>query len=547
MSLSARDFDRTEIIRLILQSLESLDLKESFNTLTRESNVDLEIEEIRSLKSAIINGQWNLSIQLLEQLNLDDNNLKSSMELIYVQQYKELLSSGNDQKAIQVLRNYLTPLLHDQNDKIKQLSCLLMSPFLINNLKQSRSIVLKDLENFIQSDLLLPNNRLFTLLNQSIQYQSDNFFYVSNTNEVSLLNDLKNDSLSFPNYNNSLIKAHKDEIWHCSFTKDETYFATASKDKSIIIWSIDYTNNSIKKIKHLKDFDQDVSVIKFSNDQSTFIIAIENVLIFYETVNYTVKFKSDDQHDETISNLLFTFDDSILYSTALDQKLLEWDLNGNLLYKWDQLPIRITDSLLTPNNKSIILIGPDGPQPTLSSDGTLSYTEEMRRLMIYDLTTRDCIWQIEMKNEISSLNSSQLLFNYAPNELQLWDLNNRCLIKKLYGHRQSQHVIKSSFGGYNENFIISGSEDSNIYVWHRKSGKLIQILKGHQIGCVNSITWLSNKPLICSVGDDSFIRFWSTKDSNQVQLNFINDDNDSVHYQDGSNSDNEENINMTDD
>lgn len=70
--------------------------------------------------------------------------------------------------------------------------------------------------------------------------------------------------------------------------------------------------------------------------------------------------------------------------------------------------------------------------------------------------------QIEMKNEISSLSvsldSSQLLFNYAPNELQLWDLNNRCLIKKLYGHRQSQHVIKSSFGGYNENFIISGSE-----------------------------------------------------------------------------------------
>lgn len=65
---------------------------------------------------------------------------------------------------------------------------------------------------------------------------------------------------------------------------------------------------------------------------------------------------------------------------------------------------------------------------------------------------------------------------------------------------------------------------------------------------MNSITWLSNKPLICSVGDDSFIRFWSTQDSNQVQLNFINDDNDSVHYQDGSNSsDNDENINMTDD
>ena len=43
--------------------------------------------------------------------------------------------------------------------------------------------------------------------------------------------------------------------------------------------------------------------------------------------------------------------------------------------------------------------------------------------------------QIEMKNEISSLSvsldSSQLLFNYAPNELQLWDLNNHCLIKKI--------------------------------------------------------------------------------------------------------------------
>lgn len=67
-----------------------------------------------------------------------------------------------------------------------------------------------------------------------------------------------------------------------------------------------------------------------------------------------------------------------------------------------------------------------------------------------------------MKNEISSLkvssDSTKVIVNYAPDEIQIWSLTDQCLLKKLFGHKQSKHVIKSSFGGLDEGFVLSGSE-----------------------------------------------------------------------------------------
>lgn len=157
-----------------------------------------------------------------------------------------------------------------------------------------------------------------------------------------------------------------------------------------------------------------------------------------------------------------------------------------------------------------------------------------------------------MKNEISSLkissDSTKLIVNYAPDEIQIWSLTEQCLLKKLFGHKQSQHVIKSCFGGLNESFVLSGSEgksgvfvylilmffpDAAIYVWHLESGELIEILKGHEKGCVSSVAWSPTMPLICSVGDDHTIRLWSTKTSSSehTELNLLNyeDEDGTVH------------------
>jgi len=41
------------------------------------------------------------------------------------------------------------------------------------------------------------------------------------------------------------------------------------------------------------------------------------------------------------------------------------------------------------------------------------------------------------------------------------------------------NVIKAAFGGINENLVVSGSEDSCVYIWNKEKGDILAKLEGH--------------------------------------------------------------------
>lgn len=87
----------------------------------------------------------------------------------------------------------------------------------------------------------------------------------------------------------------------------------------------------------------------------------------------------------------------------------------------------------------------------------------------------------------------------------------RGLRKKL-----GRFVVRSCLGGFRDAFVLSGSEESKVYVWHRDTGEMLAELEGHA-GCVNSVSWNPVRHhMFASASDDRSVHVWSVSD--QVAL-----------------------------
>uniref|UniRef100_M4EK90 Uncharacterized protein n=1 Tax=Brassica campestris TaxID=3711 RepID=M4EK90_BRACM len=86
----------------------------------------------------------------------------------------------------------------------------------------------------------------------------------------------------------------------------------------------------------------------------------------------------------------------------------------------------------------------------------------------------------------------------AMKPLYLWEYD---------GHKRTWFI--SCFGGYDEDFIASGSEDSQVYIWHVAKGlRPCRVLRRHS-GAVNCVSWNpADIHMLASGSDDRTIRIW---------------------------------------
>jgi WD repeat-containing protein 26 len=194
----------------------------------------------------------------------------------------------------------------------------------------------------------------------------------------------------------------------------------------------------------------------------------------------------------------------------MDKQMCAWDLNGNLLHTWEGY--RINDCVISPDGQRLICVSTE------------------KRIHVYNYLTREEEYNVPLKMDLTCLSVSQdsryMLVNMSDNEIQLLDIETADIVRRFMGQKQGHYVIRSTFGGANENFVISGSEgmrlcqnpvqhtlvvtkvslDSRIYIWHKDNGTLVETLEGHS-GCVNSVAWNPKDPcMFASAGDDHVVR-----------------------------------------
>lgn len=541
--------DRHEFVRLMIQSLNDVGYHESAAALEAESGYAVEAPEVASFRRAVLDGAWDEAEAALGHLGLaNTDDLRATRFLLSQQKYLELLEQQDVAAALQVLRGDLAPMSYDQ-EKLHLLSSLMMCAS-ADDLREranwdgsagtSRRRLLSQLQTYIPPSVMLQPRRLTALLEQARAHQRAQCLYHTRTVPPSLLEDHACSRADFPVLTTHILAEHDDEVWDIRWSHDGRSLASGSKDKCAIVWSIGPETGPAQREcvadKVLRDHDHSVTALAWSMDDSVLLTSSETVIKMWNAKTGAC-IRELKKHDETVSSLVYLPDGSGFVSGGMDRKIIVWDNDGSVRESWPLAPIRICDLTVSPDGSRLIAVGLlrlnesatasstslSLPASTPGANGlgavnTLRMTPAgaapRNKLVIYDLQSKQELNSvIEVLGEVTSVRVSRdsryAIVNHAPDEVHLWDLESGRLARKFTGQRQGQHVIRSCFGGDEDTFVLTGSEDGNVYVWHRDTGVLLEVLAGHGEGSVNSVAWNPQEPaLFASCSDDQTIRIW---------------------------------------
>lgn len=151
------------------------------------------------------------------------------------------------------------------------------------------------------------------------------------------------------------------------------------------------------------------------------------------------------QHEQPITAAAWAPDGESFVTASLDNtsQLCHWNIRGQRLHLWAP-GFRVQDC-------------------AVSSDGRrLIAAEAEAKIHVYNLFTYKEDYCLPLSSKPTSIVISQdsrhMLINLAEGEIQLVDMETAAVVRRFKGHKQGEFVIRSTFGGAAENFIVSGSE-----------------------------------------------------------------------------------------
>ncbi|KAG7554615.1 WD40 repeat [Arabidopsis suecica] len=502
---------KSEFIRIITRALYSLGYDKTGAMLEEESGISLHNSTIKLFLQQVTDGKWDQSVKTLHRIGLpDEKAVKSASFLLLEQKFLELLKVENIADALGTLRNEMAPL-RINTKRVHELASSLISPssFISHTTStpgkesvNSRSKVLEELQNLLPASVIIPEKRLEYLVENSLHIQRDScVFHNTLDSDLSLYSDHQCGKHQIPSQTLQILESHTDEVWFLQFSHNGKYLASSSKDQTAIIWEISVDGHiSLKHtlVGHQKPV---IAILWSPDDRQVLTCGAEEVIRRWDVDSGDCVHMYEKGGISPISCGWYPDGQGIIAGMT-DRSICMWDLDGRELECWKgQRTQKVSDIAMTDDGKWLV---------SVCKDSVISLFDR-------EATVERLIEEEEMITSFSLSNDNKyILVNLLNQEIRLWNIEGDPKIVSRYkGHKRSRFIIRSCFGGYKQAFVASGSEDSQVYIWHRSTGKLIVELPGHA-GAVNCVSWSpTNLHMLASASDDGTIRIWGLDRINQ--------------------------------
>lgn len=504
LSLSSIAYERDDLIRILNQSLRALGFANIADQLEEQSHISVEPRAVIDFREALQRGHWDEACDIVDSLA----SRKEAMDLTEVkfllcrEKFLELLESGQTRDALVCLQREVTPRSQDPQ-ALHQLGLALVLD--ISEAKtllgwaghgSNRTQLLRRLEGGPCAAWLLPPHRLDDLLRQALQAQRATCLFHNSTQSVmSLLYDHSCSRSALPHETIATLALHTDEVWFVRFSHRGDRLATCSKDGRCILWS---TATRLPLLT-LHGHSAEVELCDWSPNDALLLTCggrLDKRVHLWDTQS-GVALQRLGGHDQAVTAVAWAPDGKLFLSASVDQHINIWDAESlSVVHTW--APLRATSMAVTVRGRVVVFC-------------------YEHKLHVYDLAQRQLLFSRPESQSVTSVcvsrDGGEALVGLLNGELHLWSIEGTiALLQTFSGPSNGHYILRGCFGGAGEDFVVSGSEDGHIFIWHRRSGKLLDVLAGHR-GSVNAVAWSSsNACLMASASDDGTVRLWGPAD-----------------------------------
>lgn len=534
--------NRIEYVRLIQQALHKLGYPEVALQLERESGIQMQPSHATAFQTAVLEGNWNGALALLPQLSSHDDTTKGATFLILQQKYMEALEVLDYETALRCLRSELSPLKVNEK-QLHYLAGLLLCPVSgeagsrsawLGGGKAQRGQVLAQLQARLPPSLIIPDGRLEQLVEQALSLQVSRCQYHNAVDvQLSLFSDYHAGIESLPTQLVQVLEHHEDEVWHVAFSHDGSMLASASKDRTAMVFQVSprgVVGGEPLRLRHPLP----VSFLSWSPNDEYLLTASDDCLRLWHTRSGETLHAFNVQREVKAAAW---FPDSHSFACGgVDKTLHVFDVEGVELQRLRR-PHCIIDLAVSPdgrllleanNQRQVHIIrlsdwregviqeprsGPAITSIALSPDGTA---------LLVSLNAHTLhLWHIGAAVAAAAISAVDAPAGPQPHALPLgkggdastaeepFPVPDKPMMEYLVNDgRTGRFILSSGFGGSEGSFVVHGSEDCMVYMWHRDSGELLLKLEGHA-GTVNAVAWNPANPyLLASASDDRTVRVW---------------------------------------